>query len=95
MRLLRRALRMYALIVGVAPGDRRVAGLVDELVVVQVVRRNPAERRVTVEHRQPATEHLVHAAALERRTVVVVVRHDARARSFRAGPKTSHPTAST
>ena len=63
--------------VRVAPGDRRVARLVDELMVIEVVRRNPRERGVAVEHRQPIAEDAVHAPALERRAMIVVMRDDA------------------
>ena len=37
--------------VGMTPGDRRVSRPIDELVVVQVVRRDPGEGGITVEER--------------------------------------------
>lgn len=64
----------------VAPRDRRVAGPVHQLVVVQVVRRDPRERRVAVEDRQPQRHHRVEPLVAERRRVQMVVREDAGAR---------------
>ena len=63
----------------VAPGDGRVPRLVHVLVVIEVVRRDPRERREPVEDAQPRRVEGVQAAALERRRVVVVVAEDARA----------------
>jgi len=59
--------------IGEAPGDGRVAGLVDELVVVQVVRGNPRERGVAVKDRQPLSKPVVGRLARQGGAVVVIV----------------------
>ena len=65
-------------LVGVAPGDRRVPRLVHELVVVEVVRGHPGEGGVPVEDAQPVPEDAVELAVAEGGGVVVVVGDDPR-----------------
>lgn len=59
--------------VRITPGDRRVPRPVHELMMVQIVRRNPHQGRIAVEQRQHVTERVVGPAAEERRPMIVIV----------------------
>ena len=60
-------------LVRVPPGRRRIAGPIDELVVIQVVCRHPHQCRVAVKDGQDVAKHIVPTLARKRRAVIVVV----------------------
>jgi len=63
--------------IGVAPGDRGVTSSIHELVMVQIVRRQPGEHRVAVHHGNPRGKKLVGPLGGQRWPMHVVVCDDA------------------
>ena len=62
--------------IGVAPRNRRVAGLIDVFMVIEVVGRYPSKGGEAVNDRDPGGEKSIHLFPLKRRAMLMVMGHD-------------------
>ena len=64
-------------LVCVPPRDRRVSRTIHEVMVIEIMGRNPHQRGIAIENRQDVAESIIHPPATECRTMIVIVRDDA------------------